>query len=75
MNPPEHPWDRIFLAQTASEPLALQILGLDSAPDRQTVFSAYRARLFSAHPDRGGTDQEGAHILAAWTWLRVHKDW
>lgn len=44
---------------------ALRILGLTSGATESDIRRAYRAKMASAHPDRGGTNAEAARLTAA----------
>ncbi len=70
-----HPWDAIFLGQTASERLACEILGIDPATAAGPARSAYLKLTLATHPDAGGSDQESAWVSAAWTWLKARRGW
>ncbi|HAT28721.1 MAG TPA: molecular chaperone DnaJ [Gammaproteobacteria bacterium] len=45
--------------------LAIEILGLDAAPNRNQIIKAYRSLMQKLHPDRGGSDYLAKKINAA----------
>jgi len=48
-----------------TEALALEILGLDEAADKEQVSKAHRSLMQKMHPDRGGSDYLAQKINAA----------
>lgn len=50
---------------TMSRELALEILGLEGEPDKQTIIKAHRSLMQKMHPDRGGSGYLAQKVNAA----------
>jgi hypothetical protein len=68
-------WDRIFRRDTASVPLALEILGIDPETSRDVARTVYRQLSLRHHPDRGGDARQFQYLEAAWSYLRAARNW
>lgn len=75
LDPDLHLWDKMLRKETATEKVALQVLGLDEAYSRDQVFKAYRQQQLRHHPDRGGSVVASQAVNAAWSYLKAWHRW
>jgi DnaJ-like protein len=68
-------WEKMLDRRTATEKIALQVLGLTEAFSRDQVYQAYRQMCMEHHPDRGGSVSRMQAINAAWSWLKAWWGW
>lgn len=62
--------DRVSSADGPTRAEALAVLGVDSAADQSAIKTAYRERVKTVHPDRGGDEAEFRRVTAAYDRLR-----
>jgi hypothetical protein len=67
--------DDIFGRRSATDALALEILGMDASLGKAEAKRHYRKLCLEKHPDRGGDAKAFSYVSAAWSWLCCSRGW